>query len=167
MNKSKCKSGLSDLKPPHLDSADRSTLPCWECTNCETLEALSASVVLTFSHLCPNLWHTDLPCTAVCYLTLNCHVFCLMTGCCYSQSWAEMWGMHVCSTTTEQRRTTNGATYFTCTPGMGGIQQWCHPSVLPQAAFLFSSCLHFMLPAWHLFNFYWSTLLLNINRLEV
>lgn len=24
------------------------------------------------------------------------------------QSWAEIWGMHVCSTTTEQRRTTNG-----------------------------------------------------------
>lgn len=101
------KSGLTDLKPPHLDSTDRNTLPCWECTNCETLEALSASVVLSFSHLCPNLWHTDLPCTAVCYLTLNCHVGHLMTGCCCSQSWAEMWGMRVCSTTTEWGRTTN------------------------------------------------------------
>lgn len=32
------------------------------------------------------------------------------------------------------------ATCSTCVPGMGGIhkhQQWCHPSVLPQAAFLF------------------------------
>lgn len=83
--KSKCKSGLTDLKTPHLESTDRNTLPCWECTNCETLVAASASTV-PFSHLCPNSWHTELPCTAVRYLTLNRHVLCLMTGCCCSKS---------------------------------------------------------------------------------
>lgn len=97
---------------------------------------------LSLSHLCPNLWHTDLPCTAVCYLTLNCHVLCFMTGCCCSQSWTEMWGMHVCSTTTEWTRTTK------CPRVPLALLEWeefksiGNDAILPRAVF---SPLHFFM----------------------
>lgn len=164
--KNKSKSGLTHLKAPHLESTDRHTLPCWECTNCETLVALSASVVLPFSHLCPNLWHTDRPCTAVCYSTLNRNVSCLMTGCCCSKAEQKC---EECMCAPPQQNGETHHKWATCSTrasGMEGIQrhqQWCHLSVLLQAAFLFP-CI-----SWQgcYLHGSCSTLVPNIKHLEV